>query len=72
MPSFAELIQRSSGHTRLFYGARPAFTFADRGSYLESVDEMPRPHEFIARVSLGHGGHIRRDAAVACSRPRCD
>ncbi|WP_342245003.1 nickel/cobalt efflux transporter [Pseudomonas sp. OTU5201] len=33
------------------------FAFADRGGYLESVDEIPEPHEFSARLSLGHGGH---------------
>ena len=38
-------------------GARQAFTFADRGAYLESIEEIPEPHEFMARVSLGHGGH---------------
>ncbi|MFI5014876.1 MAG: nickel/cobalt efflux transporter [Hyphomicrobiales bacterium] len=38
-------------------GARQAFAFADRGGYLESVDEIPEPHEFMARVSLGHAGH---------------
>lgn len=38
-------------------GARQAFTFVDRGGYLESVDEIPEPHEFMVRVSLGHGGH---------------
>jgi nickel/cobalt exporter len=38
-------------------GARQAFPFVDRGGYLESVDEIPEPHEFMARVSLGHGGH---------------
>lgn len=38
-------------------GARQAFTFVDRGGCLESVDEIPEPHEFMARVSLGHGGH---------------
>lgn len=38
-------------------GARQSFTFADRGGYLESVDEIPEPHEFMARISLGHGGH---------------
>ena len=37
--------------------SRQAFAFADRGSYLESVEEIPEPHEFMARVSLGHGGH---------------
>lgn len=38
-------------------GTKQAFAFADRGGYLESVDEIPEPHEFMARVSLGHGGH---------------
>ena len=38
-------------------GARQAFSFVDRGTYLESVDEIPEPHLFMARVSLGHGGH---------------
>lgn len=36
---------------------RQAFTFVDRGEYLESVEDIPEPHEFMARVSLGHGGH---------------
>ncbi|MGI8387929.1 nickel/cobalt efflux transporter [Brucella anthropi] len=38
-------------------GARQAFVFTDKGGYLESVDEIPEPHEFMARVSLGHGNH---------------
>ena len=38
-------------------GSRQAFTFVDRGGYLESKEEIPEPHEFMARVSLGHGGH---------------
>lgn len=38
-------------------GSRQAFAFADRGDYLESVAEIPEPHEFLARVSLGHGDH---------------
>lgn len=38
-------------------GARQAFAFTDRGGYLESLVEIPEPHEFMARVSLGHGGH---------------
>ncbi len=46
--------------------ARQAFTFADRGDYLESVDEIPEPHEFLARLSLGHGGHTH-DYEVAFS-----
>ncbi|MDN5926199.1 MAG: nickel/cobalt efflux transporter RcnA [Hyphomicrobiales bacterium] len=38
-------------------GVKQAFTFAEKGGYLESVDEIPEPHEFMAQVSLGHGGH---------------
>jgi len=37
--------------------SRHAFAFADRGDYLESLEDIPEPHEFVARVSLGHGGH---------------
>lgn len=33
------------------------FRFADQGGYLESLDEIPEPHEFTARLSLGHAGH---------------
>ena len=39
-------------------GARQAFSFVDRGDCLESVEEIPEPHEFLARLSLGHGGHV--------------
>ncbi len=34
-------------------GARRRFAMADRGDYLESVDEIPEPHEFAARVQIG-------------------
>jgi nickel/cobalt exporter len=43
--------------TRRPDGAVQRFAFADRGGYLESVDEIPDPHQFEARVSLGHGNH---------------
>ena len=33
-------------------GGRQTFTFADRGGYLESLDEIPEPHEFAAKVRL--------------------
>ena len=33
------------------------FRFVDRDGYLESVDEIPEPHEFTARLILGHAGH---------------
>lgn len=38
-------------------GSRQAFMFVDRGAYLESVDAIPEPHEFMVRVSLGNEGH---------------
>ena len=38
-------------------GRMQRFTFADCGDRLESVDEIPEPHEFVARLSLGHGNH---------------
>ncbi|WP_267382094.1 nickel/cobalt efflux transporter [Sphingomonas sp. GC_Shp_2] len=38
-------------------GRSQTFRFVDRGDFLESVEEIPEPHAFAARVSLGHGGH---------------
>jgi nickel/cobalt exporter len=38
-------------------GSRQAFLFANKGGYLESITEIPEPHEFMARLSLGHGNH---------------
>ena len=45
-------------------GERQVFTFADRGGFLESREEIPEPHEFDARLRLAHGGHAH-DYAVA-------
>ena len=39
-------------------GARQVFAMIARGSYLESVDEIPEPHAFTARVSLARGGDV--------------
>ena len=36
-------------------GSLQGFTFADRGGYLESFEEIPEPHEYMARVKLSHG-----------------
>lgn len=44
------LTERADGESR-------QFRFVDRGGYLESLDEIPEPHEFSARLSLGHAGH---------------
>ncbi|MGY8812645.1 MAG: nickel/cobalt efflux transporter [Pseudomonadales bacterium] len=38
-------------------GLTQRFRFVGRGDYLESLDEIPVPHEFTARLSLGHAGH---------------
>jgi nickel/cobalt exporter len=38
-------------------GARQGFVFADRGDYLESVQGIPEPHEFKARLQHAHGDH---------------
>lgn len=38
-------------------GTRQAFTFIDRGDYLESAEEIPEPHAFTARVRIGAEDH---------------
>ncbi|MDG0853032.1 nickel/cobalt efflux protein RcnA [Roseateles puraquae] len=45
-------------------GARQTFRFTEGKGYLESVDEIPEPHEFEARLSLGDEGH-RHDYDLA-------
>jgi cation diffusion facilitator family transporter len=40
-------------HTDRPDGTQQHFTMADRGSYLESIEEIPEPHEFVARVRIG-------------------
>ena len=36
-------------------GARQTFAFVDRGKYLESAEEIPEPHEFVAKIRLMQG-----------------
>ena len=38
-------------------GIRQSFSFVGRGDFLESVEEIPEPHEFTVRLTLGHGDH---------------
>jgi len=38
-------------------GRRQQFHFVERDGYLESLEEIPEPHEFIARLQLAHGHH---------------
>ena len=40
-------------------GIRQAFSFIPRQGFLESVQEIPEPHEFVARLRLGREGHAR-------------
>jgi cation diffusion facilitator family transporter len=38
-------------------GARKTFALVDCGQYLESIDEIPEPHDFVARIRLERGTH---------------
>lgn len=38
-------------------GRRQVFTFVDRVNHLQSVEKIPEPHEFMARLRLAHGHH---------------
>jgi cation diffusion facilitator family transporter len=38
-------------------GARQTFSFADHGSYLESLEEIPEPHAFTAHLRLDDHDH---------------
>ena len=38
-------------------GSRQAFTFVQRDGFVESEQEIPEPHEFVARLRLGHAQH---------------
>ncbi|MDB5445100.1 MAG: cation diffusion facilitator transporter family protein [Phenylobacterium sp.] len=39
-------------------GARQRFAMADRGAYLESLDEIPEPHAFAAHLRIGDEAHV--------------
>lgn len=38
-------------------GQRQIFSFYRRDDFFESAEAVPEPHEFIARLHLGHGDH---------------
>jgi nickel/cobalt exporter len=38
-------------------GTRRLFHFEQRGQLLESIEEIPEPHEFMARLSIRHDHH---------------
>lgn len=39
-------------------GATQSFTFAREGDVLLSTGSIPEPHNFIARMTIGHKGHV--------------
>lgn len=41
-------------------GAKQTFELKASGMFLESVQEIPEPHEFEAVLSMGHGDHVHR------------
>lgn len=45
-------------------GARQKFSMALQDSYLESVEDIPEPHQFEAIVVLSHGDHAHRHKAT--------
>jgi len=38
-------------------GTRQQFSMTERGGYLESVEEIPEPHSFVARLRIGRNEH---------------
>jgi nickel/cobalt exporter len=38
-------------------GSKQTFAFSEKGGFLESIDDIPEPHQFMARVKLSHGSH---------------
>ena len=38
-------------------GSRQSFRFVQRDGFVESEQEIPEPHEFVARLRLGHEHH---------------
>jgi nickel/cobalt exporter len=51
-------------------GTTKVFGFAQREGFLESIDAIPEPHEFEARLSLGHAGHLHSYDLVYQERGR--
>ena len=41
-------------------GVRQSFALRDAGGYLESIDEIPEPHEFTAVVAVGSGAAVEK------------
>ena len=39
-------------------GSRQTFAFAQRNGFVQSTTDIPEPHAFTAKLSLGHGDHV--------------
>lgn len=48
-------------------GMRHTFAFYAKGEYLESTDDIPKPHEFKAIVRVSHGSHTHSPHEVQFS-----
>jgi len=67
MPPHFRIHQPQSGHlwtsdsvsveTERADGSRQLFAFEAKGAFLQSREQIPEPHEFIARLKLGHASH---------------
>ncbi len=67
-PRFRLFRERGHGHnwtpdelqieTERPNGSTQIFNFVQRDGFLESEQEIPEPHEFVAHLRLGHGQHI--------------
>jgi nickel/cobalt transporter (NicO) family protein len=52
--------------TRREDGTRQIFLFANHGTYWESVEEIPEPHQFRVTLTLERSGTVRRVATEFC------
>jgi len=51
------LLEGTSIETERSDGTRQVFSMRDRGQYLESIEEIPEPHAFTARIRDRSGAH---------------
>lgn len=55
---FALTPDQLSFETERLNQTRQSFGFVDRGGYLESIEEIPEPHQFAAHVQIGDEIHL--------------
>lgn len=52
-----QTVETVTVETRRKNGSRQSFTFARRGEYWESLDDLPEPHGFDVNLTVGHEDH---------------